>query len=82
MKIMFASDLIKITFEENDPFARRSLIMYGEVLHHGFAANVSTMNWLSPGNGDRVSKSDKEIVCQLLRNYNKNSDFHVELFEE
>lgn len=82
MIIKFASDLIKITFEENEPFSNRSLIMYGEVLHKGFAATLSTMSWILPDNEEIVTSSDKAVVCKLICNYNKNSEFRIDLIEE
>ncbi|MBQ7969077.1 MAG: hypothetical protein IJ292_04575 [Clostridia bacterium] len=79
MKIKFASDIIKITFENEEPFANRSLIMSGEVLDDGFAAIVSTIKWLPSDKENTLSDSDREIVCSLIRNYNKNSSFIIQL---
>ena len=81
MKVQFASDLIKITFEENEQFSTHSLIMYGEVLNKGFAATVSTMSWLSPNKGAEVTPHDKDMICALISDYNKSSGFHIELVE-
>ena len=80
MKIAFASDLIKITFENNEPFEERSLVMYGEVLQNGFAATVSTMSWLSPDK-QFLSEKDKETVCNLIGAYNENNKFFIDLVE-
>ncbi len=79
MKIKFASDIIKITLENEEPFAGRSLTMSGEVLDNGFAAVVSTIGWIPSDEEKTLSDTDKEIVCSLIRNYNKNSDFIIQL---
>ena len=79
MKIKFASDIIKITLENEEPFAGRSLTMSGEVLDYGFSAIVSTIRWLSSDEENALSDTDKEIVCRLIRNYNKNSNFIIQL---
>ena len=82
MQIKFSSDLIKITFEESEPFSKRTLMMYGEVLQHGFAAITATMTWLSPIKHENVSDFDKRIVRSLLSQHNQKDDFRVELIEE
>lgn len=82
MEIKFASDLIKITFEDNEPFAGRALMMYGEVLDKGFAAITSTMSWLSPNKGEVISDDDRETVRKLFFDHNQNNNFRVKLIEE
>ena len=82
MKIKFASDLIKITFEKAEPFEERSLIIYGEVLQNGFAAVISTMSWLpSNSSGNALSEAEKETVCKLIDSYNKKNKFFIDLVE-
>ena len=82
MKIKFASDILKITFEENEPFGGRSLVISGEVINHGFSAIVSTMNWLSPGKREPLSANEKALVSKLIQDYNKGSKFFVDLDEK
>ncbi|MBQ3133569.1 MAG: hypothetical protein IJC17_04780 [Clostridia bacterium] len=80
MIIKFASDLIKITFEKNEPFEDRSLVVYGEVITCGFAAIVPTMSWLSPYKKD-VSNNELPLIRDLIQNYNKESKFFIDLVE-
>lgn len=82
MKVVFASDIIKITFQENEPFANGSVTMEGEVLNKGFATLVDTMTWLSPNKGEPVSSTDKTLICTMVSEYNANKDFNIELVEE
>lgn len=82
MKIKFASDLIKITFEDNELFFGKALMMYGEVLDKGFAAIVSTMSWLSPNKDEVVSDADRDKIRKLISEHNQKDSFHVKLIEK
>lgn len=82
MKVTFASDIIKIVFDKDEPFSNRALTIDGEVISNGFVAIQDTMTWISPIRGESLVQSDKDVVCELINKYNQTSNFHIMLVEE
>ena len=80
MIIKFSSDILKITFEEHEPYPGRSIIMKGEALDSGFDAALSSMLWLP--SKDIVSNNDKQAIYSLIQKNNAESDFVIMFMEE
>ena len=80
MKIKFASDLIKIIFEEDEPFFKKTIIMRGEALWNGFDADLSTMQWLDLKRN--VENTDKTKIQELITKNNTTQPFKIKFMEE
>ncbi len=80
MKIRFASDILKITFEDNEPYTGRDVTMRGEALYSGFDAALSTMEWLSSKSS--VNEEEKQVICNLIKRHNETSNYIIMFMEE
>lgn len=80
MDIKFASDIIKLTFDESEPFAGSNVIMKGEALCSGFDAALSTMRWLPTK--EKVSEIEKLTICEVIQKHNAESDYIIMFMEE
>ena len=77
MQIKFSSKFIKITFENNEPFAGRSARMKGEPLADGFDAALHTAEWLENHIGTPINSADLEIIKNAILKNNKTDAFKV-----
>ena len=77
MDIRFSSGLIKITFENNEPFPGKSIRMKGEALTNGFDASLETCEWMKDHVGYPVNKDDLLKIRKAIDDNNAKKSFQV-----
>ena len=77
MQIKFSSKLIKITFEDNEPYSGRSIRMKGEPLANGFHAALHTAEWLVDHVGYPVTPYDLHTIKRAIVKNNETDPFKI-----
>ncbi|MBQ4099931.1 MAG: hypothetical protein IJC83_00105 [Oscillospiraceae bacterium] len=82
MKIRFYSDLIKISFTNNESYCGKTVRMLGEALDDGFDAALSTAEWELENKRVALSDLERDVVRKTIEDCNCNSDFKILFMDE
>ena len=69
--------MIKITFENDEPFSGQSVRMKGEALTNGFDAALPTAEWLKDHVGYAITHDDLLIIRKTIESNNEIDSFKI-----
>ena len=82
MQIKFSSKLIKITFDNEEPFSGRSVRMKGEPLANGFDAALHSAEWIENHLTSPISPADLTIIKNAIIKNNDIDAFKISFMGE
>lgn len=77
MKVLFGTDILKITFEKGERFEGRKLVIKGEALNWGFYACPDTMRWLKPYENELINEDTKKWIIEKLLEKEFDTGFKI-----
>ncbi len=77
MEILFGTNLLKVTFDNEEEFAGRKLVIKGEALAWGFDAYPETMKWLEPYEEEVIDDNTQKRIMNNILNEKFDTEFKI-----
>lgn len=77
MEILFGTNILKITFEKEERFEGRKLVIKGEALNWGFDAYPDSMKWLKPYEAESIDDDTKKWIMKKILERKFESGFKI-----